>query len=680
MKYISQCFVLCLLLITSSVSARVSNDTFSLEHIAKIQYVSQAVISPDGEHIAYIKSVPRKLYKDKDGKSFSQLHIVNRKGESRPFLAGQVNISQLKWSTDNSQVYFLAKLKKDKFTSLYAMPTNGGEAVKQVSLKKASISQYDLNHNGKKVAILAKEPKEKENKELVKLGFKAEIYEEDLQFKQLFVATLNSNKKPKKQKIQGNISSVSFSPVDNKLLVKLQPSPLIDDIYMKSLWHIFDTKTQLILTTFETVGKLGKATFSTDAKYIALIGSIDINDPKEGQLYIADTKTGDIKNVSPTTSGHVKDIVWANQSNKLFYVLYTDVETEINYFDVSKKKHKTIANRSGFIINKISISKSDKTLAAVINTPSHPNEVYILKGKNHKLVRVTHTNPWLTDMPLAKQEVITYQARDGLKLHGILINPINKQSDKRYPLIMSIHGGPESHISNGWLTSYSKPGQIAASQDYAVFYPNYRGSTGRGVEFSKLGQNDYAGKEFDDIVDAKNHLVNIGLVNDKKVGITGGSYGGYASAWAATKQTKHFAASVMSVGVTDLISKYGTTDIANEMYLVHARSNPWDKWLWYLERSPIYYASQSETPLLIMHGKDDPRVHPSQSMELYRYMKSQDKTVRLVYYPGEGHGNKKTAARYDFSLRLMRWMDHYLKSDNTEKPPFYLDHASKLKK
>jgi dipeptidyl aminopeptidase/acylaminoacyl peptidase len=81
-----------------------------------------------------------------------------------------------------------------------------------------------------------------------------------------------------------------------------------------------------------------------------------------------------------------------------------------------------------------------------------------------------------------------------------------------------------------------------------------------------------------------------------------------------------------------------------------------------------------------MHGKDDPRVHPSQSMELYRFMKSQDKTVRLVYYPGEGHGNKKTASRYDFSLRLMRWMDHYLKADNTEKPPFYLDHASMVKK
>ena len=180
------------------------------------------------------------------------------------------------------------------------------------------------------------------------------------------------------------------------------------------------------------------------------------------------------------------------------------------------------------------------------------------------------------------------------------------------------------------------------------------------------------------MVDLKNHLVNIGLVNEKKVGITGGSYGGYASAWGATKLTKHFAASVMFVGISNQLSKFGTTDISNEMNLVHARSYPWDKWQWYLERSPIYWVEQSETPLLIMHGKADPRVHPAQSMEMYRYMKVRGKTVRLVYYPGEGHGNKRAAAKYDYSLRLMRWMDNYLKHDNKPMPVHDLPHAANL--
>ena len=146
---------------------------------------------------------------------------------------------------------------------------------------------------------------------------------------------------------------------------------------------------------------------------------------------------------------------------------------------------------------------------------------------------------------------------------------------------MAVHGGPESHDKNGWLTSYSDPGQMGAARGYAVFYPNYRGSTGKGVDYSKLGQGDYAGKEFDDLVDMKTHLVEMGLVDSKRVGITGGSYGGYASAWGATKLTEHFAASVMFVGIANQLSKFGTTDISNEMHLVHARSYPWDKWQWY---------------------------------------------------------------------------------------------------
>ncbi|WP_287011134.1 prolyl oligopeptidase family serine peptidase [Idiomarina sp.] len=286
----------------------------------------------------------------------------------------------------------------------------------------------------------------------------------------------------------------------------------------------------------------------------------------------------------------------------------------------------------------------------------------------------------MADVEMPRQETMTYEARDGLKLEGIVVYPTDYEEGKRYPLMMVIHGGPESHYSNGWLDRYGSPVKHAAAKGYALFFPNYRGSTGRGVEFSKLGQNDYAGKEFDDIVDAKKHLVDIGLADESSVGITGGSYGGFASAWGATAQTEHFAASVMFVGISNNLSKFGTTDIAKEMHAVHARSYPWDKWEWYLERSPIFHAEKARTPILIMHGKEDTRVHPSQSMELYRYLKTHGNVpVRLVLYPGEGHGNRKVAAQLDYSMRLMRWMDSFLVEKAEEKPSFELPHAEQLK-
>ena len=98
-----------------------------------------------------------------------------------------------------------------------------------------------------------------------------------------------------------------------------------------------------------------------------------------------------------------------------------------------------------------------------------------------------------------------------------------------------------------------------------------------------------------------------------------------------------------------------------------------------LERSPIYHADKVRTPLLIMHGQKDTRVHPSQSLEMYRHVKVRtDTPVRLVYYPGEGHGNRNTAAQYDYALRLERWMNHFLKGEGGDAPPFEIDHASRL--
>jgi len=239
-----------------------------------------------------------------------------------------------------------------------------------------------------------------------------------------------------------------------------------------------------------------------------------------------------------------------------------------------------------------------------------------------------------------------------------------------------VHGGPEARYASGWLTSYSNPGQMAAARGFAVFYPNYRGSTGRGVAFSKLNQSDSAGKEFDDCVDAVDHLIAAGLVDKTKVGITGSSYGGYATAWGATYYSERFAAGVMFVGISDKIAKFGTTDIPQEESLVHALHYPWDDWQKFLERSPIYHAQKNRTPLLILGGTDDPRVHPTQSLILYRYLQTVNRApVRLVRYPGEQHGNRRAASRLDYSLRMMQWMEHYLKGPGGAAPPPDVDYA-----
>ncbi|MCK4350789.1 MAG: S9 family peptidase, partial [Candidatus Krumholzibacteria bacterium] len=232
----------------------------------------------------------------------------------------------------------------------------------------------------------------------------------------------------------------------------------------------------------------------------------------------------------------------------------------------------------------------------------------------------------------------------------------------RYPLIISVHGGPESHRSNVWLTSYFNPAQVLAGKGYAIFYPNYRASTGYGIEFALQGYEDAAGKEFDDLADAIDFLVEKGIADPERVGLGGGSYGGFAAAWFASYYTKKVKAVCMFVGISNLISKRSTTDIPWEELYVHSGTKLEKTWQRSLERSPIYWAHQSKTAVLIIGGTNDSRVHPSQSLEFYRRLKMNDHpAVRLVRYPGEGHGNRKQPGRIDVLHRHLQWYDWYVK-------------------
>jgi dipeptidyl aminopeptidase/acylaminoacyl peptidase len=279
-----------------------------------------------------------------------------------------------------------------------------------------------------------------------------------------------------------------------------------------------------------------------------------------------------------------------------------------------------------------------------------------------KLKRMTNLSPWVADRKLGKREVVRYQARDGLEIEGLLNFPVDYEAGKRYPMVVAVHGGPESHHRNNWRTYYSRPVQVLNGRGYFVFLPNYRSSTGYGIDRPLSTLGDAAGTEYDDIADAIEYFVDQRMVDPAKVGLGGGSYGGFAAAWFATYYTDLVKAVVMFVGISDLVSKRSTTDIPWEELLVHSGEKLEEMWELSLKRSPIYYAHQSKTASLIIGGAADKRIHPSQSLEMYRRLKMNDHpAVRLVRYPGEGHGNRKMPGRRDVALRTLRWYDWYLK-------------------
>ncbi|MCS7045313.1 MAG: S9 family peptidase [Gemmataceae bacterium] len=660
-----------------------AQDTrFTPHHVAKLRLVTATAIAPGGGHVAYLLSVPRQLPKEKDGPAWSELHVVDTKGTSTPFVTGQVNVEAIAWTPDGTHISFLTKREGDAAKSLYVIPLRGGESRKVLS-HSTDIQAYSWSPDGKQVAFLATEPLPKERKAQQEQGFSQEIYEEDVPFVRVWVAGVGDPAGPVRMlKLTGSASELHWSPAGDALAVALAPTPLVDDGLMFRQVNVVDLKSGTA-TSLKNVGKLGQVAWSPDGKKVAVISGRDLHDPMQGRLFVRPVDGTTWLDALPNFLGHVESIAWKD-ADTILYTAATGVWTTVGSVKIgvaadgklTAREQRTLVPPGGAIVSHLVAARDGRTAAYIGHSPKHPPEIFVQGPGDETPRRLTDSNPWLRLMQFAEQEVVDYRARDGLKLEGILVRPLGEKKGQRYPLVLTVHGGPEAHISNGWVTLYHSLGQVGAARGFAVFYPNYRGSTGRGVDFSMLGQGAAAGKEFDDLVDGVDHLIKGGLVDAQKVGVTGGSYGGYATAWCSTYYSHRFAAGVMFVGISDSISKSGTTDIPEEMFLVHHRKRLWDDWDYFLKSSPIYHTEKAKTPLLILHGKVDPRVHPSQSLEMYRNLKIRGQApVRLVFYPGEGHGNRRAASRLDYNLRLLQWMEHYLKGPGGAPPRYELDYG-----
>jgi dipeptidyl aminopeptidase/acylaminoacyl peptidase len=652
--------------------------------VARIRSVGEVAIRPDGSAIAYTLSVPRRPGVDPDGPAWSRLRLVRFDGsDDRPFVSGAVNVSHLRWSPDGGYLAYLARRTGDEHRAIYVIPAEGGESVRLYE-HETDIEAFDWRPDGRALAFVAREAEPAERAELRKKGFDAEIYEEDWRPRRLFVLELPAGPEGpagavRRLETPGQPWHVAWSPDGARLLTDLSPTPLVDDRYMHRRLRVVDPTTGGVLARIENPGKLGEFRWSPDGERIALVSAADINDPREGRLMVVSAEGGAPRDILPELEGHVESFAFV-PDGRIVYLASVGVGSRLGRVRTNGRDDRTLYEGTDPVLDGLSVEPRGRRAALVAESPTMPREVFALTlDRREPPRRLTDGNPWLADVALGRQEIVRWPARDGLfEIEGLLIHPVAGAdgSGTPAPTIVVAHGGPESHFKNGWLTGYSRPGQMAAGRGYAVFYPNYRGSTGRGVAFAKADQGDAVGKEFEDVLAGVDRLIERGIADPDRIGITGGSYGGYFTAWGATRYSDRFAAGVMFVGISDQLSKTGTSDIPKEMELVHWLTNPYENPQLFLERSPIMYVKGAHTPLLILHGKEDPRVNPGQSRELYRALKMMtDTPVRLVLYPGEGHGNRRAASRYDYSLRMLRWFDHFLKQGRTELPPWRLDYG-----
>ncbi|AWW75713.1 S9 family peptidase [Erythrobacter sp. KY5] len=656
---------------TASLTATAHARPMTPEDVAKIESVGAIAISPDGMRIAYTTgSLPDVTEGEDNGGIKSQLSIATGPDIARQFLPEDVSPGDVAFSPDGRMLTFTWS-KDDEDAAVWGIPVDGGTYMKLAAIEDSGVRDYRFSPDGRTIYMMVGPAKDEQREAQAKGGFTSKVYEEEFRPARMFAANVMMNgeidDEPREIALPGYVSAFDIAPDGSFGIIETTPTPLVDDSYTSKRVNVIDLASGDVRAVVETPGKLGDVEISPDGSQLSLIAGIDMNDPAATTLHLVDTATGDYRAINAGEPLATVDAEWMSDG-RLMTVVHRGVQSEVHVHNADGTLAEVIDPGELILTG---VEAAGDRVAFTASAPQHPTELFV--WNNGAFERWTQHNEWLSDITFGEQRAYTFTATDGQEVEGVLILPVGGVAAGGAPTIMNVHGGPEAHDSNGWQTAYSKPGHVAAGQGYAVFLPNYRGSTGYGTAFSKQHQGRYTDPEFRDIVDAKNALAADGITDPDRTGITGGSYGGYASAWGATYYSAEFAASVMFVGISDQISKFGTTDIPYEMYNVHSLAWPWDNWQKMLEVSPIYYTERAETPLLIMHGEEDTRVDPSQSMELYRFIKVRkpDTPLRLVFFPGEGHGNRMASHRYDYNLRMMEWFDTYLKTGDrdAEMPP-----------
>jgi len=644
---------------------RTFGDVFSPGDVLKLKTCTAAEISPDGKWVAYTVRVPRTA-DEEPGDAYSELYLVSAEtGEIKPFITGKMNISSPRWSPDGSHIAFTTSRGEKAKTQVWVIPADGGEAW-QVTNSETGVSTFRWHPSGKKIAYVTTTPKSEREEKLDEKGYGFVFFEENLKDRNLYIIDVFPRYEDHEaQQLTEDVTvwSFEFNPDGKTIAAAISPKNLVDHRYMFQKIHLLDMATKNVRRLTDNPGKLGNYAFSPDGLKMAYTAARERKDHAVSQVYVMDISGGQPINLTPPNfRGHVHWVGWKDKKT----ILYRSGEGAWPTLSLVKAEggERTVllhSQKVGIIIGTPSFTKDFGHFAFVGNAPDTPGDIYYWKN-GKELKRLTTLNPWIAERELGKQEVIRYNARDGLQIEGIVVFPVDYTEKERYPLIVIVHGGPESHYSNGWMTSYFRGGQYLAGKGYVVFYPNYRASTGYGVEFALEGYEDAAGKEFDDVADGIDYLVERGIADPERVGLGGGSYGGYAAAWFSSFYTKCVKAVCMFVGISDLISKRGTTDIPYEELYVHSGKKLEEMWEFSLKRSPIYWTHQSRTAVLIIGGSADTRVHPSQSLEFYRRLKmNEHPAVRLVQYPGEGHGNRRQPGRIDVLYRQLHWYDWYVR-------------------
>ncbi len=406
--------------------------------------------------------------------------------------------------------------------------------------------------------------------------------------------------------------------------------------------------------------------WSPDGKSIAFLGRIRERDhPK---IFVAPAAGGaPSRNVAPELDLIPSNLTWAEAGRALYFE--TGVRGEAHLFRADARDGKVRQVTKGArAVRFVDISNDSRRLVYAANDFRRLDDLYTadLDGSDEERLTSLNARLW-PQLQLSAVERMTYKGADGWDIDGFLVKPVGWREGQKYPLVLSIHGGPAAMYGVDWFHEF----QVYAARGWAVFYTNPRGSTGYGQRFERGIEGEWGGKDYVDVMNGVEEVLRRNpWIDRERLGVTGGSYGGYLTNWIVG-HTNMFKAAVTLRSVVNFISDEGTRDGAYG-HKQDFGGDLFEKFDLYWERSPLRYAKNVRTPILILHSENDHRVPLEQAEQWFRALRHFGANAEFVIFPRENHNLTRTGEPKHLVESLnwqLYWFDRYLDGKTSAVPP-----------
>ena len=688
-RFVAPVIVFALMLcVASNAFAQQTPRAFTINDLLKLRRVGDPQLSPDGRMIAYTITDP-----DKDAnRSRTQIYLVPvTGGEPKQLTSGASSSSTPRWSPDGTRIAFVSG------GQIQTMDAAGGN-IKKITNISTGAGDPVWSPDGRMIAFVSDVYPEcaddacnqKRDAQAEESKVKAKVVDrllfrhwsswKDGKRTHVFVVASDGGAAAR-DLTPGNFDAppfslggptdYAFSPDSREIAFARNTDKVEATSTNSDIFTVPVSGGEPVRLTTDNRGADQSPLYSPDGRYIAYRSQTQAGfESDRWRLMLYDRQTKRSRELTSKLDAYADGFIFAPDSRYIYFVSGERGRQPVYAVAVDGASD-AVKVLQGFN-DDLKISADGKMMVFTRSSSTMPTEIFVTRLADPRqriaqgesaVQQITHANDAaLAPFGLRPAEELTWEGGGGTRVSGWLVKPANFDANKKYPLLVLIHGGPQGAWNDAW--SYRWNPQVFASAGYVVLMPNPRGSIGFGQQFLNEISGDWAGKVFDDIKNGVAHTLSLGYLDKERIGAAGGSYGGYMVNWILGHNDDprvKFKTLVSHAGVFNLTSMYGATE---ELWFPEweFRGTPWDAPELYERWSPHRFAKNFKTPTLVTHGELDFRVPLDQGMQLFTYLQRQGVESKFVVFPDEGHWIMKPANSLFWYTNVLDWLGAHLKS------------------